>query len=187
MTKLLIGDGAAKRIAETVQLVEATEGPDPLTSGVFQPDALAPSQFCDLHRRTKPDGRTRLMYAILDDAIRCYVKNANATRNADRKLFSETADWFLSDGATQSPFSFGQICEELGIKTERVRARLKTLTASDLRRKHRGLCGRRLAMKSDRDSTRLSPAVRLLRRGSRADRYSRALLLQLNPEFPDGG
>ena len=68
------------------RLSDACSGPDPWLSARFEPDFLVPVQFFDLtRRRSMLDGETRLVFAVLEDAIRCYVKTVNSARRCDRR------------------------------------------------------------------------------------------------------
>src|ERR1700684_2196289 len=72
------------------RLSAACSGPDPWLSARFEPDFLVPVQFFDLtRRRSMLDGETRLVFAVLEDAVRCYVKTVISSRRCDREQSDE--------------------------------------------------------------------------------------------------
>ncbi len=106
--------------------------------------AILPSQFNDLVRRRKSgfDGEYRLMWAVLEDAIRAYVVNAKRTTRKQRIDFAEVCDWFFPPtSAPQGLFGFHSICEQLGIDSYQLARGLSKLKLKDLpiRRYNRAL------------------------------------------------
>src|ERR1700687_6482638 len=80
------------------QVFQECAGPDPGLSARFEPDFLVPVQFFDLtRRRSMLDGETRLVFAVLEDAVRCYVKTVNSMRRCDREQYDEVKRWFNAD------------------------------------------------------------------------------------------
>lgn len=61
-----------------------------------------------------------LMLAILEDAIKCYVKYASAKDRRGRRQFQEAEEWIFQQGSDWL-FSFENICETLGIDPEYLR------------------------------------------------------------------
>jgi hypothetical protein len=85
---------------------------------LIEPEILLPSQFYDRFRgHAILEGERRLMLAVLEDAVACYQKYADATRPRGRRLFQEAAEWFTEDPSGW-PFSFGSICAVLGIDSD---------------------------------------------------------------------
>jgi hypothetical protein len=87
----------------------------------FQSDAVLPAQF--FHQRqgsgaVKPF--TRLLYAILIDAMRRYQVNFDARRPSKKQQFSEARGWLFHD-EHNGPFSFRKVCDELGMDPHHVR------------------------------------------------------------------
>jgi hypothetical protein len=133
-------------------------GPDPWLSVRFEPDFLVPVQFFDLtRRRSALDGETRLVFAVLEDAIRCYVKTVNSSRRCEREQFDEVNRWFHADAGIRSPFSFEYVCDVLGIEPAALRSRLGLLSADDLPTKQMRSVGRRQVVRARR-SSRKRPA-----------------------------
>jgi hypothetical protein len=139
------------------QVFRECSGPDPWLSARFEPDFLVPVQFFDLtRRRSMLDGETRLLFAVLEDAVRCYVKTCNSSRRSDREQFEEVQHWFNSEAGTRSPFSFEYVCDVLTIEPQTLRSRLKLLSAKDLPTKQMRSVGRRQVVRAGRSSRKRS-------------------------------
>lgn len=135
----------------------ACDRPDPWLSVGFAPDFLVPAQYYDLtRRRSGLDGETRLVYAVLEDAVRCYVKHASATHGMRRALFDEVRGWFHAQTMTPSPFTFGYVCDVLGVDPDYLRAQLSSLGPDDLPTKQMRSVGRRHVVRSGRRSSSTS-------------------------------
>lgn len=107
------------------RVIDECAGPDPWLSARFEPDFLVPVQFFDLtRRRSMLDGETRLVFAVLEDAVRCYVKTVNSSRRCDREQYDEVQRWFHAEAGIHSPFSFEYVCDVLGIEPAALRSRL---------------------------------------------------------------
>ena len=105
---------------------------------------LSPAQFYDLTRRCASlDGETRLVFAILEDAVRCYLRNLNAPGGYRRILFDEVAEWFDTASGPQHPFSFGYVCEVLNVDPQFLLRNIHGLKAEDLPAKQIRSIGRR--------------------------------------------
>ncbi len=127
--------------------------PDPWLNVGFAPDFLVPSQFYDLtRRRSGLDGETRLVYAVLEDAVRCYVKHAGATHGMRRALFDEVEGWFHAH-TMAGPFSFAYVCDVLGVDPDFLRSQLASLGPDDLPTKQMRSVGRRHVVRSGRRSS----------------------------------
>lgn len=135
------------------RVIDECTGPDPWLSARFEPDFLVPVQFFDLiRRRSMLDGETRLVFAVLEDAVRCYVKTANSSRRSDREQFDEVQRWFHAEAGIHSPFSFEYVCDVLGIEPTSLRARLGLMSLSDLPTKQMRSVGRRQVVRARRSS-----------------------------------
>ena len=139
------------------RLSDACSGPDPWLSARFEPDFLVPVQFFDLtRRRSMLDGETRLVFAVLEDAIRCYVKTVNSARRCDREQYDEVQRWFNAEAGIHSPFSFEYVCDVLGIEPASLRSRLGLLSVDDLPTKQMRSVGRRQVVRAGRSSRKRS-------------------------------
>ena len=139
------------------RVVDECAGPDPWLSARFEPDFLVPVQFFDLtRRRSTLDGETRLVFAVLEDAVRCYVKTVGASRRCDREQFDEVARWFHAEAGIHSPFSFEYVCDVLGIEPTALRERLGVMSVNDLPTKQMRSVGRRQVVRAGRSSRKRS-------------------------------
>lgn len=93
---------------------------------LFQPDTLLPAQFFStLREKGVVEGEKRLMAAVLADAIETYMKQAEALDLRGQQLFLEAETW-LFGSPTSWLFSYGNICDVLGLDPEYVRIGLRT-------------------------------------------------------------
>lgn len=69
-------------------------------------------------------GTKALMLAVLEDAIRSYLRGS--------KLVARDAEFWIESRRRQSPFSFVVVCEVLGLDPEAVRASLQRMKAEIL-------------------------------------------------------
>ena len=142
------------------RVIDEVAGPDPWLSTRFEPDFLVPVQFFDLtRRRSMLDGETRLVFAVLEDAVRCYVKTVNSSRRCDREQFDEVQRWFHAEAGIRSPFSFEYVCDVLGIEPAALRSRLGLLSVNDLPTKQMRSVGRRQVVRAGRSSRKRSNGV----------------------------
>jgi hypothetical protein len=128
---------------------------DPRINLSFASDYLAPAQFYDLtRRRASVDGETRLVFAILEDAVRCYLRNLNAPGRYRRALFDEVAQWFDTATGPQHPFSFGYVCDVLDIDPQILLRNIHGLKAEDLPTRQIRSIGRRHLVRACRRGNR---------------------------------
>jgi hypothetical protein len=127
-----VADGAAaSRPKSQLSLVPEDIGP------------IAPNQFYDLHRRDiYLSGETRLAFAVLEDAVRTYVRLRDSRRRADRVEFREVARWFEARTGGV-PYSFEYVCDVLLIDPASLRSRLEVLSPDVLPTKQMRSTGRR--------------------------------------------
>jgi hypothetical protein len=84
-----------------------------------------PVQFVDLFSRSNQlDGGRRLLIAVLDDAVQCYLKNMTAWNRRHRLIFNETRYWIISD-SRKGLFAYENLCKTLGIEANALRAALE--------------------------------------------------------------
>lgn len=96
----------------------------------FQPDTLVASEYFEVFRTKRwRDPEVRLMAAVLEDAIHCYVKYLPAVSRKGRRLFSEVNEWFFSpdDGWL---FSFENVCGTIGVDAGYIRRGLTRVKES---------------------------------------------------------
>ena len=99
---------------------------------LFAGDAILSSQFFGLRRSVSPTYRPiqRLMLATLADAMNCFLNYAEVHPVSRRgRLRSEAGRW-LFDEAAAGAFSFGWICDGLGIDAAYLRGGIRRLAGS---------------------------------------------------------
>jgi hypothetical protein len=91
----------------------------------FEPDTLLPVQYNDLmRRRSALEGEHRLMFAVLEDAVECYLKHMNAKSRRRRILFYEVRNWMEARNRV-GLFSYNTLCETLGVDAKGLKAALE--------------------------------------------------------------
>jgi hypothetical protein len=78
-----------------------------------------------------PSGEMKLLYAILEDAVRCYVMGKSRPSASDHAEFFEAHEWFSLDDRTHV-FSFQSVCTLLDINPACVRKKLNCLERADI-------------------------------------------------------
>jgi len=95
-------------------------------------DTLLPIQYYEsVAGGHSLSGEFKLFFAILEDALRCYVRAKNCRSAARRAEFIDARAWFSARG-TPHVFAFESVCAFLNINPECLRARLEFLQPSDL-------------------------------------------------------
>lgn len=99
-----------------------------------EPDIILPTQYYGAltRSRTEVRGEWRLLFAVLDDALRCFQRTAYSRDPQERTLFAETAAWIMEEadcsagraGAPRPGFVFVDVCTALDLDPGFVRARL---------------------------------------------------------------
>jgi hypothetical protein len=94
---------------------------DERIGSLFQPDTVLSDQYFEnLRRKTLLEPEKRLMLAILEDGIYCYLDNLGASTAKREQIFEEAAAWIMErDG--DWVFSFDSVCHALGLNPEYVR------------------------------------------------------------------
>jgi len=65
------------------------------------------------------------MFAVLEDAVECYLKHMNAKSRRRRLLFYEVQNWIDAKNRV-GLFSYNTLCESLGINARGLRAALES-------------------------------------------------------------
>ena len=104
---------------------------DPKPAIIKDYNPLLPVQYYErIAGGRTPSGEFRLFFAILEDALRCYVRARNCTSAVKRAEFNDAWEWFHTRG-TPHVFSFESICAFLDLNPDWLRARLESLTIAD--------------------------------------------------------
>jgi len=90
---------------------------------VFEGIGILPAQYGNMWRRKLPsEGERKLLFAVLEDAIRCYLKHRDVSNNSrNSPEFLEAARWLSSDEES-GPFAFVSVCGALGIDADCLRS-----------------------------------------------------------------
>ncbi len=97
-------------------------------------DLLGQQYYDMIGSRRPPDGPRSLMFAVLEDGIRCYLVNMNATRPSRRRKFEEAKAW-IENRTDIGPFAFQTLCHTFDIDADRLRKQLSTMSACKLPRR----------------------------------------------------
>lgn len=91
------------------------------SNGLFEPDALLPSQFYAAFRTGSAiAGEKRLMLAVLEDALDCYRKYATAREGMGLQMFRDVDVWITSRDRRWF-YSYENICDTLEIDPDYLR------------------------------------------------------------------
>jgi len=104
---------------------------------LFQPDVMLPSQYFGTDRggvRQEPE--YRLVLAILEDAIHCFMKYRFAVDHGGRELYEDARVWIESEDRAW-PFSFENICAIVGIESDFLRGGLRKWERGQMARENR--------------------------------------------------
>lgn len=103
-------------------------------AGFLQPDAILPAQFFQsLRSKGRFDGERRLMIAVLEDAVNCFMKQIHATDPKARQLFLDAEEWITDEDRTWF-FAFENVCDTLDLNPVYVREGLFRWRAAERRR-----------------------------------------------------
>jgi len=115
---------------------------------------MTPGQYYDQRQRGRHlDGETRLLFAVLEDAIRCCMLAARTGRRSHQRARDEVRDWVNSRGE-HDLFSFDSICGVFDIEPDVLRKQLSALTAAKIRLRRFRTVGRSIAIKANNRSHR---------------------------------
>jgi hypothetical protein len=93
-------------------------------AGFLQPDAILPAQFFQsLRTKGRFDGERRLMIAVLEDAVNCFMKQLHASDPKARQLYLDAEEWITTEDRTWF-FAFDNVCDTLDLDPDYLRAGL---------------------------------------------------------------
>lgn len=96
-------------------------------------ESILPVQYYESVASTRiPSGERKLLFAILEDALRCYVQAKNSA--PERAECRDARKWFNERGRSDV-FSFESVCANLDIDPECLRKKLESLRPADFPRK----------------------------------------------------
>jgi hypothetical protein len=93
-------------------------------------DADAQQRYFDTFRRAEYlEPEKVLLLAVLEDAVHCYRKFANARDRAGRERFREVEQWLVG-GGNDWIFAFETLCELLALDPDYVRRGIRESAAT---------------------------------------------------------
>ena len=93
-----------------------------------QPDVTLVQEYLQVHRSTIAyNPEMRLIAAVLEDAVECYLKHFSAKTRRGKRLFGEAEQWIFSRNDDWL-FSCDNICEMLKLDPDYIRRVLRDIT-----------------------------------------------------------
>jgi len=120
-TSQLVGEGEAAAIGTTLRRASGARRPPGRPP--IEVEFVMPSQFHVPAGEGWHQGEKRLMLAVLKDAAVVLSKDATAQHPGRRRTFVNTLAWVAANDTTW-PFSFVNICDELGLDIASLRRAL---------------------------------------------------------------
>jgi hypothetical protein len=102
------------------------------TRGLFgQPDVLLIHEYLHVYQSKSAQApEMRLIAAVLEDAINCYLKYYSSRTRRGKRICNEAAQWIFSR-EDDWLFGFDNICEMLKIDPDYIRRILRQITQPD--------------------------------------------------------
>jgi hypothetical protein len=82
-----------------------------------------------VYKKNLREGEERLMLAVLESAVEDFQKYVLARNVSGKKLFQQAEEWFLEKNSDEL-FSFGSVCDTLGLHPDHLRRGLLAWTES---------------------------------------------------------
>jgi hypothetical protein len=130
-----------------------------LTRDIVAPDLVLPAQFFLAPSIAERSPETRLMLAVLEDAVLTLLRHSSSDTSQSRRLVRDVIRW-VDTRRSNWPFSFENICAVLGFDAAAVRSGLRRIHAGTSApslplERHRFIhVGRRVAARRHRVSLR---------------------------------
>jgi len=108
---------------------------------------MTPEQYYDQFARADHlEGEARLLFAVLEDAIRCYTTGARG-RRSQREL-DEVKEWVNTRG-DHDLFSFDSICRAFDLNPVQLRGQLNSSAPLGMGQRRFRCVGRRVAIRAN--------------------------------------
>ena len=134
-------------------------------AGFLAPDAILPMQFFQsLRSKGQFDGERRLMIAILEDAVNCFMKQVHAVDPKARRLYLDAEEWIMAEDPSWF-FSFENVCNTLDLDPEYLRAGLLKWRDAARSRAREGQGGAPKPERDDDEAPGDHGELRLVQRG----------------------
>lgn len=105
---------------------------------LLQPQVMLPAQFSDGRHAAQSEPLRRLMAAILQDALRCFISNIHARRAQQAREFYEAKQWLFGSGA-KGPFALENVCHILDLDPKQLRRELFDWRTHEIARREQSL------------------------------------------------
>ena len=105
-------------------------------------DTILPAQYNELIRRRSDgiNGESRLLWAVLEDAITTYMANRSCSSPTQRRTFAEVERWFRpSRKQPKALFQFETVCELLQLDARRLLDNLESIDPARFTARHQRL------------------------------------------------
>ena len=122
---------------------------------MFGPELILPIQHAPpRYAEGRCEGERRLMLAVLEDAVATLKLHLRGHSVHSRRIVAEVENW-LASGSRSHTFTFGTICDVLGLDTSAVRNAVKEWTRAEradprYRRMHSGRGRHRIGLATRR-------------------------------------
>ena len=108
---------------------------------------ISPGQYYDLRARNRYlDGESRLLFAVLEDAIRRYLLASKSHRGGNRRAYEEVREWVNTRG-DHDLFAFDSIRRVFDIDPDLLRKQLNSLGGETVRLRRFRNVGRRMTIR----------------------------------------
>jgi hypothetical protein len=112
---------------------------------VLSGSAVLPLQSGDGGRRARiSDGEYRLILAVLEDAIQCYLNYWNEPHDLKKRRCAWEANQWIHSPSTTGLFAYENVCLLLEIEPERLRRELRRLASKKRRWDQTAMFNRRV-------------------------------------------
>lgn len=112
--------------------VQIEERVEIAVKNLIVPDIIFPEELIGPRRPSAFTGSRALMFAILEDAVRCYSRTIKNVKESEKNLLERDAKIWIESEDTERLFSFNNVCASLGLSPSALRRGLKQL--KELRR-----------------------------------------------------
>lgn len=86
------------------------------------------------HNSRARSGESRLMLALLQDGIDCFLRHLSARDGKGKELLAQTERWIF-EREIDGVFSFDSVCEILGVSASCLRAKIREWKEEELRKR----------------------------------------------------
>jgi hypothetical protein len=100
----------------------STQALDEGIASLFQRDTVPLVRYLEpAWRNIHLEREQKLMLAVLEDALTSFQKSIVRRNEKEKRLFREAEEWILLQEKSDRPFSFDNICENVGLNPGYIR------------------------------------------------------------------